>query len=66
VLLALATLRTKNLRRTRTTANLILESVEFLRREQREGERIWQAADRLIAELAQLRTVVAGSTGRAG
>jgi hypothetical protein len=58
VLLALAMLPTKNFRPARRSANVTLEAVDFLRVEQHERGRVWQTADRLIAELTQLRVIV--------
>jgi hypothetical protein len=66
VLLALATLRTKNMRPTRATINASIEAAEFLKAERRQGERIWEVEDRLLAELIRLRGLVAGASGRHG
>jgi hypothetical protein len=66
VLLALATLRTRNMRPTRATINASIEAGEFLKRERRQGERIWEVQDRLLGELVTLRGLVAGASGRGG
>ena len=58
--LALATLRSRNPRRTRSTVNATLEAGAFVEREGQTGEPRWQTLDRLLCELAQLRAVVAG------
>jgi hypothetical protein len=58
VLLALATLRTRNPRPTRATLNLPLPAAAFVRAEAMPGETLGQAADRLLAELRQLRAAV--------
>ena len=60
VRLALATISTCNPRRTRGTINATLEAGEFVEREGRNGEPRWATLDRLLAELAQLRAIVAG------
>jgi hypothetical protein len=60
VALALATLRTRNPRRSRTTVNATLEAGQFVEREGRNGEPRWMTLDRLLGELAQLRAIVAG------
>ena len=60
VVLALATLRSRNPRRTRGTINGTLEAEDFIRREGRNDEPVWQTLDRLLGELAQLRAIVAG------
>jgi hypothetical protein len=66
VLLALATLRCRNPRRTRATVNLTLEGAAFVKAERREGERIWEVGDRLFGELRRLRAAVADASGRRG
>ena len=66
VALALATLRTRNPRRSRTTVNATLEAGEFVQREGRNGEARWATLDRLLGELAQLRAIVAGWSAEAG
>jgi hypothetical protein len=60
VRLALATLRTKNPRRSRVTLNATVEAGDFVERENRNSEPRWQTVDRLFGELATLRAVVAG------
>ena len=60
VVLALATLRSRNPRRTRGTINGTLEAEDLIRREGRNDEPVWQTLDRLLGELAQLRAIVAG------
>jgi hypothetical protein len=64
VTLALATLRTRNMRPTRATINASIEAAEFLRRERRQGERIWEVEDRLLGELVQLRAAASGASRR--
>jgi hypothetical protein len=66
VLLALATLRTRNPRRSRCTINATLEAGEFVRGEARNGEPVWRVLDRLLGELAQLRAIVAGWSAETG
>ncbi len=65
VALALATLRTRNPRRSRCTVNATLEAGEFAARKGRNGEPRWATMDRLLGELATLRTVVAGWSAEA-
>ena len=65
VVLALATLRSRNPRRTRATVNATLEAGAFVEREGLNGEPRWQTLDRLLGELAQLRAIVAGWRGGA-
>ena len=63
---ALATLRTANPRRSRTTINGTVEAGLFVQREGRNDEPRWQTLDRLLGELAQLRAIVAGWSAEAG
>jgi hypothetical protein len=51
---------------SRATVNMTLEAGEFLQQERRQGEAVWQTADRLIEELVRLRAVVAGLGQRPG
>lgn len=66
VLLALSTLRCPNPRRSRTTINATIEAGAFVEQEGANGEARWQTLDRLFAELAQLRAIVAGWSAEAG
>ncbi len=58
--LALATIRTRNPRRSRGTINATLEAGEFVEREGRNGEPQWATLDRRLDELARLRAIATG------
>ncbi|MDO9713757.1 hypothetical protein [Paracraurococcus lichenis] len=60
VKLALATIRTRNPRRSRATLNATLQAGALVEHEARPGEPRWATVDRLLGELMQLRAVVAG------
>ena len=57
---ALATLRTRNPRRSRSSINATVEAAGLVEGEGLPGEARWQTMDRLLAELLRLRAVVAG------
>jgi hypothetical protein len=60
VVLALATLRSRNPRPGRVTVNATPEAAAFVAREAASGEPRWATLDRLLAELVQLRAKAHG------
>jgi hypothetical protein len=60
VVLALATLRSRNPRPGRVTVNATPEAAAFVAREAASGEPRWVTLDRLFAELEHLRAKAGG------
>lgn len=66
ILLALATLRSRNPNPSRVAINATVEAGQFLKEQRREGERLWETTDRIFGELRRLRALVGSASGQAG